>query len=599
VTIGRRAALTTDLLRGAGPVSRRRFLEMVGGAGAGLVAGTLAWPDRAGARPAGSTLPPGYVPTFPDGVMCGDPRSDGALIWARLGAPSGGEPLALVWEVAPTPDFATIAAGGLVEATASTNWGVHIPVDGLAADRWYHYRFVIGGVASPAGRLRTAPAAGATPDRLRFAYASCQQRNRSHYVAHRAIAEEPDLDFFMHLGDYIYVSDGGTLTLADYRERYATFKSNAFLQQVQQTVPLVAMFDDGEFYNGVDSTGDPVRLAAAHQAWFETMPVVGPPGDPSRAYRRFAWGDLADLFMLDVRSYRVPAVDATDTTTPEGSVALDDGRSTLGAEQRAWLLDGLAGSSARWRLLGNPYNMAMARIADLDPGPPRPPGVRPGEGNYFPNEAWDDYSWERRRILEHIRDEDIPNVLSFSAHTHVWIASHMSPDPDDPNQPVVAYDFTTGSLTADPDVLEGAADVEAGIAQYLALARASAVINPWHTFVDFLRFGYALVTVEPCATTVEFKAIDVYDPTADPLVLARFRVHTDVADMETEFFATPAWIAPEPRPTIDAYGAGTGLSAPAATCAVAGPVPEPSPGPGDPPEPAPAPPVSVPPDFTG
>jgi alkaline phosphatase D len=439
---------------------------------------------------------------------------------------------------------------------------------------------------------------------LRFAYASCQQRNRSFYSAHRAIAAEPGLDFFMHLGDYIYVHDSLTVTLDDYRERYAAFKANPWLQHVQQTVPLVAMFDDGEFYNGVDSTGDPARLAAAHEAWFETMPVIAPAADPFRAYRRLGWGTLADVLMLDVRSYRDPAVEATDTSTPEGALMLAEGRTTLGEAQRAWFLEELSASRASWRLLGNPYNMAMARVSDADPGPPRPPGVPPGAGNYFPNEAWDDYSWERRQVLEHIRDQEIPNVISFSGHTHVWIASHISPDPDDPSQPVVAFDFTTGSLTADPDLLEGVADPVATIDTYVAVARASAVINPWHTFVDFLRFGYTVVTVEPCATTVEYKAVDVYDEAAEPVVMARFRVHSGERAMETQFYETPAWSAPEPWPTIPVYGESTGITAVADTCAAAPPPVDPTDpndptDPGDPPAAPPAQPVGQPAPFTG
>ena len=57
------------------------------------------------------------------------------------------------------------------------------------------------------------------------------------------------------------------------------------------TVP--AMWDDGEFYNGVDKYGPPARLAAGRQAWFENMPLVDP--GESRMYRSLAWGDLADI----------------------------------------------------------------------------------------------------------------------------------------------------------------------------------------------------------------------------------------------------------------------------------------------------------------
>lgn len=555
----------TQVVGSAGPVSRRRFLELVGALGAATVAGPLALDGRERRAAADAHLPPGYLPSYPEGVMAGDPQPDGAVIWTRLARPSADAEIPVVWEVAATPDFAQVAAGGLVTAGGARNWTVHVPVTDLDADRWYHYRFLTGGVPSPVGRLRTAPVAGSAPDRLRFAYASCQQRGTT-YAAHRAISEEPDLDLFMHLGDYVYVSDGGTLTVDDYRGVYAAFMANPELQLVQRTVPLVAMFDDGEFYNGVDSTGDPARLAAAHQAWFETMPVMGPAADPTRAFRRFAWGNLAEIFMLDVRSHRDPAVDATDTRTPEGGAMLEAGRTTLGAAQRAWLLDGLATTTARWKLLGNPYNMGMNRVEDLDPGPPRPVGTRPGEGVYFPNEAWDDYSAERRLVLEHIRDRGITNVISCSGHTHVWITCEMSADPDDPDDPVVAFDFTTSSLTADPDVLRSQPDPLAALAQFSQLRQLGPQINPWMRFLDFVQFGYTVVTVEPCATTVDYKVIDVYDVNAVPRAMARFRVHHEARSLETQFFATPCWSVPDPEVNVvPAFGPGTGLTEPA-TC---------------------------------
>jgi alkaline phosphatase D len=195
-------------------------------------------------------------------------------------------------------------------------------------------------------------------------------------------------------------------------------------------------------------------------------------------------------------------------------------------------------------MLGNPYNMGIWRLADLDPGPPRPPGVKVGEGVYAPNEAWDDYSAERRELLEFIRDNDIPNVISCSAHTHIFLASEMAPDPDDPASPVVAFDFTSGSLTADPDLLINEANPLAVLQGLTNLAHHFVDVNPM-TYVNFVNQGYVLVEVTPCATTLEFKTVNTYDADAEPFVMARFRVHTGGDHMESELFPAPAYSAGE------------------------------------------------------
>jgi alkaline phosphatase D len=53
------------------------------------------------------------------------------------------------------------------------------------------------------GRARTTPAPDASPDRLRFTFASCSNYQAGYFSAYRHIADEnPDLVIF--LGDCIY-----------------------------------------------------------------------------------------------------------------------------------------------------------------------------------------------------------------------------------------------------------------------------------------------------------------------------------------------------------------------------------------------------------
>ena len=533
---------TTNVVPAGMPVSRRTFVSLL--AAAGLTSLVAAGPVASAARLGARDLPPGYVPAYPDGVMAGDPRPDGAVIWTRLAGPAQPADLPVRWEVALDPDFTEIAAGGSATASAEGAFTVKVLVEGLRPDRWYHYRFVTGDEVSRTGRLRTAPEPGCLPERLTFAWVSCQQRS-SLFVAHRAMTQEPDLDFVMHLGDYVYVNDQGTITLDQYRERYELWKSDPLLQDLQAHLPMVAMWDDGEFYNGVDRTGDPTRLAAARRAWLDHFPVVPPAAEPSSVHRRFAWGDLADLFVLDLRQYRDPAVDPTDTRTPEGAVIFDPSRTTLGAEQKAWFTDGLRTSGGRWRLVGNSYNFGLWRLVDLDDEWPRPPGVHPNEGVYAPNEAWDDYWAERKELLELVRDEGIENFVSVSGHTHIWIAGSLNPDVDDPTSADVGFDFTCGSLTADPDLIrqrvEAGSTPEAAYALFQSVAAASTTVNPWQAYLNFINHGYAMATVTPDEMVVEFKGINTFDPDATPFLLARFTVATGSTTMVSEIFDAPCF----------------------------------------------------------
>ena len=275
--------LWVDERRGESWGSRARtargFLAGMGALGAAttLGRGGSTWP-LCGAQPA--DVPP-VDPEFPLGVAAGDPREDGSVIWTAVPPRADGAEVRVGWEVAHDPSFRRIVCDGRERATAATGYTVHTTVRDLRPDSWYHYRFHTPTGTSRVGRLRTAPRPGRHHDRLRFAFSSCQQINDSPYVAHQAMAGE-DLDFWVHYGDYVYVHDTATLTLDDYRGVYRRFKANPLLQHLHATYPVVAMWDDGEFANGMDRNFEPARFAAAAQAWFEHQPVRSKRRDPTR-----------------------------------------------------------------------------------------------------------------------------------------------------------------------------------------------------------------------------------------------------------------------------------------------------------------------------
>jgi len=404
------------------------------------------------------------------GVASGYPRPDGAVIWTRLApdlaqANGGLDPVAIPvrWEVARDEQFAAIATSGRIDALPEWAHAVHVEAAGLEADRWYWYRFIAGGAASPVGRLRTAPAADASPARLRFAFASCQQYEQGWYSAYRHMRGD-DLDLVVFLGDYIYEASWGRehvrkhnrpepYTLADYRLRYALYKSDADLQAAHQAYPWIVTWDDHEVDNdyandrpedGMPAARFLARRAAAYKAYYEHMPLpsgMRPDGPNMRIHTSLAWGTLANFHIVDGRQYRDHQVCAT---RPGGSTVVDPEvckeiraapRSLLGAEQEAWLARGFAASRARWNILAQ-----QTLMAQLD--------RKAGEEQRFWTDGWDGYPAARKRLLESMAARKLANPVVIGGDVHMNYVADLKPDFDDEKSPVVASEFCGTSITS-------------------------------------------------------------------------------------------------------------------------------------------------------
>ena len=272
---------------------------------------------------------------FTLGVASGDPLPDGVVLWTGL-APEplqgGGMPMADVevgWEIAADDGFDTIVQQGAAIARPELGHSVHVEVEGLEPGREYRYRFHAGDEESQTGRTKTAPAADAAVDRLRFGFAGCNHYETGHFTAFRRMAEE-NLDFVFHTGDYIYEyrAEGGRRervrqhhaneihTLEDYRNRYAQYKSDPDFMAVHASAPFVVTWDDHEVDNNWAADRDQddtppevfvLRRAAAFQAYYETMPLRRaqlPTPMRLKLYRDMRFGDLMTLNALDARQYR-------------------------------------------------------------------------------------------------------------------------------------------------------------------------------------------------------------------------------------------------------------------------------------------------------
>ena len=292
-----------------GRISRRTLLRTGGSAAAGLV--LLGHAATARAIPLFAGDP------FSLGVASGDPTHDGIVLWTRLAPapPEGGglppEVFGVRYEVAADEQFNRIVRRGAIEALPEEVHTVHAEIGGLQPETPYWYRFKWGTAESPVGKTRTAPAADAAPQQLNLAFVSCQAYSHGLYPAYADLALQ-DLELVVHLGDYIYEGPGLTgvrrhvpareiRTLADYRTRYAQYKTDPHLQAAHAAFPWLMTWDDHEFKNNyADLDLDPdepldtvaERRAAAYLAYWEHSPLSRsrkPVGKDMNLYRRARW----------------------------------------------------------------------------------------------------------------------------------------------------------------------------------------------------------------------------------------------------------------------------------------------------------------------
>lgn len=416
-------------------------------------------------------------PVFAHGVASGDPLPDAVVLWTRVtptpeSAPgSGAGPTVNVtWELSTDPGFGTIARQGTVSTGPDRDHTVKVDVTGLAAATGYHYRFRCGGAVSGVGRTRTAPAAGAAVQRLRFGVVSCSNWQAGYFSAYRHLAQRGDLDAVIHLGDYLYEYAPGEfplgysvrphvparemVSLADYRMRHAQYKSDPDLRLLHAACPWIVTWDDHEVANDAWSGGADnhqpeegsyaARRAAAYRAYFEWMPVRNV-GD--RLYRRLRFGTLAELSMLDLRSYRSQQVG-----TGSGSVD-DPNRTIAGAEQLGWLTSGLIGSTAQWKLVGNPVMISPIAVPPL-PRELTAPLLKllglPVEGLAVFTDQWDGYTADRLRILRALRDNSVRDTVFLTGDIHSSWANDVPYDAGwYPFSPSVATELVCPSVTSD------------------------------------------------------------------------------------------------------------------------------------------------------
>ncbi|HVY28424.1 MAG TPA: alkaline phosphatase D family protein [Polyangiaceae bacterium] len=303
---------------------------------------------------------------FPQSVASGDPRPDSVVLWTRAIDPNRPNKdvavaLYLALDEAMSQGVELSADSLYMTVSADSDNCLAARVSGLTAGTTYYYQFRYtspdGVAATRVGRTRTAPAED-SKDPVKFAVICCQDYGGKYFHVARHVAEQ-EVDFVLHLGDYIYETAGdpsfqsesdarsvtfskpkealqldkaGTKFLAaqslsNYRDLYKLYRSDPDLQALHERHPMIVIWDDHEFAD--DSHGDvstysdgqkdetsPDRRAAADQAWFEYMPIdykdeptkkldkEGDFPDNFAIYRSFVFGQHLELVVTDLRRYR-------------------------------------------------------------------------------------------------------------------------------------------------------------------------------------------------------------------------------------------------------------------------------------------------------
>ena len=517
----------------AGP-DRRTVLR----AGAGIgVAATLY--SAGSGRPASAAPSSGATHrVFAHGVASGDPMADRVILWTRVtptaSATPGsgvGAPVQVSWQIATDSELRSVVSSGTTTTGPDRDFTVKIDATGLSPDTryWYAFTATAGGRThrSPVGATRTAPAAGADVSRVRFGVVSCANWEAGYFGAYRHLLGQRDLTAIVHLGDYYYEYKSGeytgkgpavrihsprneTRTLRDYRMCHAQYKTDPDLAALHLALPWICTWDDhesadnswrGGAENHSASEGPwATRKAASERAYYEWMPVR-PPADPNgrHLYRRLMFGNLLDLSMLDLRTYRDKEVSMVSRKVD------DQARSITGKAQMKWLTDGLTSSTATWRIVGNPVMITPVLLPPLDKATTgavtKVLGIPEG-GIPYNADQWDGYTADRNTVLRTIRDKKIGNVVFITGDIHTSWACDVPIDAAGYRTAgAVATELVVPSVTAD-NIDEMIKVPEHTVSN--AIPPALTALNPHIKWTDLDAHGYGVFTVTRTAVQMDW-----------------------------------------------------------------------------------------------
>lgn len=427
-----------------------------------------------------------YDPTlypFYHGVASGDPLTDRVILWTRITDATLTDSVEINWRVATDTTMQNVVLSGSGYAKEAADWTFKSDAIGLQADTWYYYDFNALNHYSVRGRTKTAPA-GAN-DSVRIAVVSCSNYEEGYFEAYKYMKERNDFDAVLHLGDYIYeyATSGNSIgreevepateiiTLDDYRLRYSHYRLDEDLRKVHQQYPFITVWDDHESANnswegGAENhnTGEgnwSDRKNYSGQAYHEWLPIRSPQPGTYSIYRKFQYGNLIDLYMLDTR---------IEGRSEQGGNANDPTRSILGSTQFNWLTNELSNSTAKWRIMGQQVMMAPLEVF----------------GAALNDDQWDGYNYEREQLYDHIQNNNIDNIVVLTGDIHTSWVNDLARDNYDENNCTgsVGIEYVVTSVTS-----QGGVD-------FLSVGASTIMLfNPHIQYADLAAHGYMILDV--------------------------------------------------------------------------------------------------------
>ncbi len=437
---------------------------------------------------------------FLHGVASGDPLSDRVIIWTRVTPDNGVTSIDVSWRIATDTSMTNIVNQGVFTTDENRDYTVKIDATGLSPSTCYYYDFKADTSYSIRGRTRTADVGD--NELVRFALVSCSNYEHGYFNAYEKIAERNDLNAIIHLGDYIYEYETGgysanmsdrintpsheIVSLEDYRLRYSHYRLDHNLQDLHQQYPFICIWDDHESANdaykdGAENHTEPneglwnTRKSNSKKAYFEWMPVRDVNADQS-IYRKFSYGDLLNLYMLDTR------LEGRDEQVGASSSDVDDpNRSLLGATQYNWLITELSNSQAQWNIIGQ-----QVMISPLE-----------AFGVPVNADQWDGYNYERNQLLNHVMNNSIENLVVLTGDIHTSWANDI---------PMNNYDAGTGANSAGVEFVATSVTSPG-----FPIGFGSSVVqsfNPHIKWLDLTSHGYVILNVDKDKTQAEWYFLD-------------------------------------------------------------------------------------------
>ncbi len=354
-------------------------------------------------------------------VTVGEVTDSGAVVWVRGHSPT--------WVAVR---YGAVDSAGQkraeVEVSRTADLTGKLPLPGLAPATRYRYTVSQGGVEVQ-GEFVTAPAPG-TAAPVRFVWSGdLGSRNQCRrvtggYPIFRTLARFK-ADFFLFVGDTIYADHacGGP----EYRTKHRYNREDPDVQAYFRSLSVYAIWDDHEVRNNFSGPSDKL-MPVGRQAFLDYFPILPPPEEPGRLYRKFRWGRLLEIFILDTRQYRSP------NSEPDGPA-----KTMLGAGQKRWLIESVAASPATWKVVVSSVPLSV------------PTGGKAHDSwsnaNVwgFPEDNATGFALERDTILRAFRDRAVKNLVFLAADVHhaELIRHHPTPEWS-------FHEFIAGPLSASP-----------------------------------------------------------------------------------------------------------------------------------------------------